>query len=64
MSKKAKQCDECQHFAHYDGPLCAKGHTPRFYLPTRVMAQGWGHKRRCEDFKEIEGAPTTERREQ
>ena len=57
MSKKVKQCDECQHFAYYDGPLCAKGHKPRFYLPTRVMAQGWGYKRRCEDFKEIEREP-------
>lgn len=59
--KQAKHCAECQHFAYYVGPLCAKGHKPRFYAPQthhQAMLGLYGYKRRCEDFKETKDDPT------
>lgn len=58
--RRAKHCDECRHWrgGSFGAPDCAKGHKPRFYLPTRIMAQNWGYKRRCEDFKETKDEPT------
>ena len=51
MTTPTRHCDECEHFAYYDGPQCAKGHNPRFYQPTiAVDVWEWGYKRKCEDF--------------
>lgn len=48
---KTRDCSECEHFAYYDGPHCAKDHKPRFYQPTIAVDVGeWGYKRKCEDF--------------
>ena len=52
---KTRNCDECKHFAYYDGPHCIKEHKPRFYSPTiAVDVKAWGYKRKCEDFAKKE----------
>lgn len=54
MSTPTRNCDECRHFAYYDGPHCAKDHRPRFYKPTiAVDVTAWGYKRKCADFEEL-----------
>ena len=59
MSKKAKNCHECRHWrsGSFGEPDCAKGHKPRFYLPQTMrdaITDGFGYKRRCADFEEVE----------
>lgn len=62
MTKRtAKHCDKCTHFRAYDATpdgappqeLCAKGHRPRFYVPTTPVDPDWGYKRRCQDFAPV-----------
>ena len=54
MSTPTRNCDECQHFAYYDGPNCVKGHNPRFYKPTiAVDVKSWGFKRKCDGFEPL-----------
>ena len=55
-----RHCDECEHYqpicgTYYGGkddPLCDLGHKPRWYRPRSPVDDQWGHKRRCDDFKE------------
>ena len=53
MRQKAKFCADCRHWTR-TGPPCALGHKPRWYMP-RNDGGHWGWKRRCEDFRVIEG---------
>lgn len=58
---KAKRCDECRHWrgGSFGAPDCAKGHRPRFYLPTSIAGAhrgDFGFKRRCGDFEEARDA--------
>jgi hypothetical protein len=52
-----RHCDECQHWRYTDDidakPTCAKGHTPRFYMPRWYGDDGCGFKRRCLDYMAI-----------
>ena len=57
---RVRHCDECLHYdlvcgTNYGGKddkHCKLGHKPRWYQPKGPMDDDWGHKRRCEDFKE------------
>lgn len=60
---KAKHCDECQHMKVEEARQvvpdlwvtdvirCAKGHSPRFYMPRNYSDTDYGWKRRCDDFR-------------
>lgn len=54
-----RHCDECVHYQPICGvyggkndKLCDLGHEPRWYRPRSPVDDKWGHKRRCEDFKD------------
>ena len=54
---KAKECIDCKHHSltgeYSEKLICAKGHNPRFYGPSKNSApycSDYGWKRRCEDF--------------
>lgn len=51
---RARHCHECAHFVASiaDPDVCGLGHRPRFYMPRDPPPDGWGWKRRCEDFKD------------
>lgn len=51
---KTRHCDECAHFvASIADPerVCGLRHRPRFYMPRHPLHDGWGWKRKCDDFK-------------
>ena len=56
-----RHCDECIHYHLFfdtfhddtkNDKCCKLGHNPRWYQPRSPVDNQWGHKRRCEDFKE------------
>lgn len=54
-----RHCDECGYYqpscGYHGGEndnLCELGHKPRWYRPRSPVDDKWGHKRRCEDFKD------------
>ena len=59
MKPQTRHCDECRHFRYTyqdvidDKPICAKGHTPRFYMPRFAADDDCGFKRRCAEFEAI-----------